>query len=327
MKNLWLIGLAGISLASAPQALSQKLLTTIPLSGQPGLLAVNPTTNTIYVPMTSLGTVTVIDGNSNHLVTSIPAGIGPAAIAVNPVTNLVYVSNTGGDNQQDPSVIVIDGSSNTVVATVPAASPGFIAVNSTTNMIYFSNGGGASVSVLDGATNQITDTFATANCCLVQGIGINQATNRIYMVENGSSEQVVVIDGVTNKFASFPVTGACDLRGIAVDSTLDRVYVSDDICGNLYALSGATNKTIATVSGYFGPIALNSSNHVIAAFNFNVLGFVSERSNATTGGTVTFSRASSGLNLAASNNGRYYLTLRKANGVAVVSGPKGEKVR
>jgi YVTN family beta-propeller protein len=199
--------LAVLALYMAPKSACQKILTTIPIGGNAGLLAVNPVTNMIYVPNTTLNTVTVIDGSSNRVVTNVPAGLGPVAVAVNTTTNLIYVSNDGGGQLQSPSIIVIDGATNTVVATVPVTAPGFIAVNSVTDMIYFGNGSGASISVLDGSTNEIIDTFATAKCCLIQGIAVNSSTNRIYVTENGFSEQLVVIDGSTNKFSAFPIQG------------------------------------------------------------------------------------------------------------------------
>jgi len=63
-------------------------------------LAVNPTTNQIYVANNNPsgpGSVTVIDGATNNT-TTVAAGTGPVAVAVNPTTNQIYVANTGSKN-------------------------------------------------------------------------------------------------------------------------------------------------------------------------------------------------------------------------------------
>jgi YVTN family beta-propeller protein len=321
MKRI-LLSLAILGLVLVPRSFSQKLLTTIPVGGQPGQLAANQLTNMIYVPNETLGTLTVIDGSSSKVVANIPAGAGPGAIAVNPLTDLVYVSNSGGPNLQDPSIIVIDGSSNIVVDTIPATIPGAIAVNPVTNMVYFANGSGASVSVLDATTNEIVDTFGTSHCCLIQKIAVNSVTNRIYVAENGFAEQVVVIDGSTNKFDTIQVTGDCDVRDIAVDSVLNRIYVTDDICGNLYVISGVTNKIIATIFGYLGPLALSPQNNVIADFDFDVLGFLNTTSDSPTGGTVALPKTLMPLSMVAGGDNRYYAAFYASNGIAVVAGPQ-----
>jgi DNA-binding beta-propeller fold protein YncE len=322
MKRLLLPTLAISALCFAPKAFCQKILTTIPIGGQPGYLAVNTATNMIYMPNQTLNTITVINGNTGVVVANIDAGLGPYAAAANPATNLIYVTNTGGISGQNPSVLVIDGSSNTVIATVPATAPEAIAVNPTTNLIYFANGSGASVSVLDGSTNQIVDTVQTSHCCFINGIAVNSATNRIYIAEAGSSQQVAVIDGATNQFDTFQVPGVCELQYIAVDSTLNRIYVMDGVCGKLYVISGVTNKVVATVlPGYYGPMALNSTNHQIAAFDGYTLSFIGGRTLAITGGSVTFPVGQYPANLAASGNNRYYVAFNKSDGIAVVSGP------
>ena len=69
---------------------------TVTVEGEPGVLAVNPVTNKIYVANGggggASGYVTVIDGATNST-TTVAAGYGPSAIAVNPVTNQIYVAN------------------------------------------------------------------------------------------------------------------------------------------------------------------------------------------------------------------------------------------
>jgi YVTN family beta-propeller protein len=316
MKRFLLLAFAVSALLRVPLATSQEILKTIPIGGQPGAMAVNTTTNMIYVPNQTLDSLTVISGATGDVVTNIPVGQSPFAAAVNPITNLVYVTVPTG-----PSVVVIDGSSNVVTTTIPATSPGQIAVNPATNMIYLQNGSGASLSVIDGSSNQITETLPTAKCCLITGIAVNTTTNRIYVSENGFAEDLVVVDGSTNKFATIPISGACDVRGVAVDSVLNRIYVQDDICGTLYVFSGATNKVVTTVVDGDGPMTLNSANELIASFNVYTLGFLNARTEGVVGNPLTFPSNQGAYQVVAGANNRYYVSFYKNNGIAVASGP------
>ena len=68
-------------------------------------MAVNPTTNRLYVVNGLDSTVSVIDGSTNAVLGSpIPVGGIAREIGVNPVTNRLYVANYADD-----TVSVIDG--------------------------------------------------------------------------------------------------------------------------------------------------------------------------------------------------------------------------
>jgi YVTN family beta-propeller protein len=122
--------------------------STISAGSFPYAVAVNPSTNTVYVANSSDNSVSVINGSTNTVTSTISAGNFPYAVAVNPSTNTVYVTNPAGN-----SVSVINGSTNTVTATVSVGSNPFgMAVNPSTNTIYVANSSDNSVSVINGAT-------------------------------------------------------------------------------------------------------------------------------------------------------------------------------
>ena len=80
-----------ITVGVAPGPLPPPGVGTIPGS-QPDGIAVNPSTNRIYVANQFDGTVAVIDGSKNVVTNTIPLGLALAGAAVNPKTNQVYVS-------------------------------------------------------------------------------------------------------------------------------------------------------------------------------------------------------------------------------------------
>jgi YVTN family beta-propeller protein len=316
MRRLFLLTLAISALWLAPQAFSQKLMGVINVGGQPGRLAVNSTTNMIYVPNTTLNTITVVDGSSNQVVTNIAMPSAPFSVAVNPTTNVIYVTTGSPSN----SVVVIDGSSNAVTATIAAASPGLIAVNPATNLIYFSNLA-TSLDVLDGSTNQIVDTIITADG--IQGIAVNSVTNRIYLAESTPGVQIVVVNGSTNVPTTFQIPDSCFLTNVAVDTTLNRIYVVDNECSRLYVIAGASNRLLATIlQGDGGLMTVSGTLHVLAEFGgitSPVLYFVNLRTDRTIA-SLTFPRSGKGPLSIAANGNRYYIPFTNSNEVAVVSG-------
>src|SRR5512136_1887192 len=82
-----------------------------------------------------------------------------------------------------------------VTTTVPSPNaPSTVAVNPVTNRIYVASQGNATVTVIDGATNETTRVAAASEPFAV---AVNPVTNKIY-VPNRGSNSVTVIDGATN---------------------------------------------------------------------------------------------------------------------------------
>src|SRR5258708_1369546 len=71
---------------------------TIPVGNSPDAVAVNATTNTIYVANSHSNSVSVIDGATNTVTATIAVGTLPKGVAVDPATNTVYVTNAGSNS-------------------------------------------------------------------------------------------------------------------------------------------------------------------------------------------------------------------------------------
>jgi YVTN family beta-propeller protein len=210
--------------------------TTVPVgtlggSPLPQLVAVNPTTNQIYVANNISNNVTVIDGATNNT-TTVPVGTGPNAVAVNPTTNQIYVANGGG------TVTVIDGATNST--TTVNGGGGRIAVNPNTNQIYsvggitiLPNGTNISnVTVIDGATNATTTVPVGTDA---DALALNLNTNKIYVVNEctwignicSGAGSVTVIDGATNNTTT--VAAGIISDSVAVNPVTNQIYVGN--CG------------------------------------------------------------------------------------------------
>jgi YVTN family beta-propeller protein len=260
-------------LAIAPTAHAQQVVATVPTTPEPIAVAVNPTTNKIYVANTeNTGVVTVIDGATNTT-SAVQVGMNPDGIAVNPVTNKIYVANAN-----DSTVTVIDGATSATTTVPVGPNPGTIAVNPTTNKIYViainnAEAQNASVTVIDGATNTPTNNVAPNINPGFRGIGagaiaIDEGTNKIF-VNDFNNDDVVEIDGATN--AVVTAIPASDPTGIAVNPATHLVYITNGPDGTVSVFNETTG-TVPTVqigSRLVG-VAVNSVTDKIYALDTGI---------------------------------------------------------
>ena len=117
----------------------------LPVGTTPNAVAVDPTTNTIYVTNNLPDTLSVVDGDTHEVIATVPVGAHPDGVAVDPGTHTVYVANSDSH-----TVSVIDGSTHTVIATVPVGNtPMGVAVDPETHNVYVANNGHPELGVGD----------------------------------------------------------------------------------------------------------------------------------------------------------------------------------
>jgi YVTN family beta-propeller protein len=128
---------------------SNTILTTITGIGSGfSHLAINPSTNRVYVTrFTYNGELVVINGATNTVLTTITGLYYPGYVAVNTSTNRVYVLNN------DQKLAVINGTTNEIDGErfVVGGDPARMAVNPNTGRIYITNYYQRSVTVVEDA--------------------------------------------------------------------------------------------------------------------------------------------------------------------------------
>jgi YVTN family beta-propeller protein len=118
--------------------------STIPVTGTPNLLAVNPGTDTVYSPQFNGDTISAIDGSTDAVTGTIHV-TGLVAAAVIARTNTWFVT-------RQHEISVIDGATNTKTQTVRVGRlPSGLAVNTSTGRLYVANQNGGNVSILSPA--------------------------------------------------------------------------------------------------------------------------------------------------------------------------------
>jgi YVTN family beta-propeller protein len=125
---------------------SYKVVTTLPVGGNPVAVVVDPSTHTVYVANSLDNTLSVINGSANSVSTTLSVCSLPLGAAIDTATHIVYLACNG-----DRSVSGINGTTNAFTVPLPDGAPNGIAVDSTTHTVYVTNNGESGmVSVIGG---------------------------------------------------------------------------------------------------------------------------------------------------------------------------------
>ena len=250
---------------------------------------------------------------------AVPVGVNPVEVAVNQVTHTTYVGN-GGEN----TVSVINGTAcnaihtsgcGQIAATVTVGNnPLGVAIDQATNTIYVANAGENTVSVINGATCNRTNTSGCGQDPPTVTVGggasllaVDPATDTIY-VGSFDDSTISVINGAacngsnssgcgqvppTVKVGSFP-------DGVAVDKRTHTVYVANGGDTTVSVIDGSscngTNSPGCTqspstvdVGGSPAELAVDQATDTVyvPVFLSDVLGFVAMIDTATCNGGQT----------------------------------------
>jgi DNA-binding beta-propeller fold protein YncE len=302
----------------------------------PYAVAVNPSTNKIYVANYTVPGFTVISGLNNIPVTvtfSVPPGETwyPNAVAVNPVNNKVYVVIKVSGGTGNGIVKIFEGSTNNFLAEVTVGKmPAAVAVNPVNNMVYVANNGSNNVTVIDGDTNSPTTLSAALGDPAWDApiaIAVNEYTGKVYVVNNGDVGNVTVIDA-NNNIKTPQVRVGTGPKAIAVNADTNKVYVVNNGSGTVTVIDGETDipdTTSLTVGTLPIAVAVNSSTNRIYVAKYNDSGTVSvingatATSPATVSGTVNVGNSPVALAVNSGTN-KVYVANFNSDNVTVIDG-------
>jgi YVTN family beta-propeller protein len=215
---------------------TDKVITNIPLAGEPVYPGINTFTKSVYVS-NQKGWLSVLDEDENNVVTTIQLGGGPnvsepEGVAVDPITDRIYVANF----ESEGSVWVIDGRTNTLVATVPVGdSPFGIAVNPLTRRVYAANSRDNTISVIDERTNTVIANVPAAGL----HVAVDELRNRIYSC---SISLLSIINGKNNAVLATVTLAGAYCGELAVNTFRNLIYVTDDNTDSVIVISGSGAK-------------------------------------------------------------------------------------
>jgi YVTN family beta-propeller protein len=230
----------------------------VQVGGFPTGIALNASTDTIYVGNGTTGTLSVIDGKRCNAgdsrgcrqhVTAATAGVDPIGIAVDESTNTVFAANASG------TVAVVNGrrcdSGHTSGCHVQpktvsvGVNPQFLAVDPKTHTVYVANSGSDSVSVIDGRTHRVAATVSVGPIPFT--LAVNPVTRSVYVTDLGAQTVSIIDAGSCN---AGHVSG-CKRRpatvnvgetpgGIALDARTNTIYVTGESSNDVAIIDGKT---------------------------------------------------------------------------------------
>jgi DNA-binding beta-propeller fold protein YncE len=244
---------------------------TMQVGAAPSALAVDPTTDTVYVPNGD-DTVAVIDGATCNAEASsgcrqrppeVTVGSDPSAVAIDPANHTAYVTNAGGNDVSMINTRTCSASSLAGCAALKppvvrvGVGPAYIAVDELTHTLYVSNddengpNDGKTLSVVDASTCNAT----TQVSCSHQGLA-----------KVGIGPLAVTVDQKTNTI--FTGNHSANLPGGA-PSRAGTVSVIDGRTCDAADLSGCRSHAVGTVQVGWGPDeeALDEPAHTLYVSN------------------------------------------------------------
>jgi YVTN family beta-propeller protein len=219
--------------------------TPLAVGSQPISVAINTSTNMIYVACVSTPDSEVVQiagasvGNAGYVPTVLASSGGsPVSIAVNPITDQVYVQNV----ETSVAIYNFQSSANPTPAIVTSvgSEANYIAVDVVTNIAYVTNGTDG-VSIVNG--NSLTGTTITVPGTL-QAVAVNPVTHRAYVASYVASGTVSIIDGDTNSVALFGFDNSAPAY-LAINPVTNTLYVASAI-GEVDAVNLSTNNPSTT---------------------------------------------------------------------------------
>jgi len=289
-------------------------VSTLTVGSGAQAVALNSQTNTAYVANFNDGTVSVIDtATCNATVTlgcgqtppTVPVGVNPGAVVVDQASNTAYVVfGPGGNATNLGAVAMINGATcNATVRsgcaqpppTTPIGSgPAWITENPMTRTVYAMNYEDSSVSVIDAATCNATDSAgckrvppALATGFFGGAVAVDASTNTIYATSQNDND-VSVLNGATcdatytsgcTRFAPTTTVGTGP-QGVAANRATNTIYVTnrtDDTVSVINAaLCNATHPAgcgrrwpTVKVGNYAQDIRVNQRTDTIYVVNAN----------------------------------------------------------
>ncbi len=239
---------------------SGKVIATIPVGHNPWGIAVDPTTEMVYVSNRGSNTVSVISGHTDKLVATVGVGLKPVGIGVVPANDTIYVANEG-TGKAAGTVSVINGHTNKVVGSINVGySPSSVGVNTASNTVYVGNTGGAGPSTGYAGTVSVikgTNAIATVNIGgSPSGIAVDQATNAAYIANSSTDggSNVAIINGANKLVARITLQNP-NADSVTVDTAIHAVFVGDMYggaaggpVGSLSVINTKTNGEIAEMN-------------------------------------------------------------------------------
>jgi len=228
---------------------------TIPLSGTPRGIAVDPVTGTVYVSLvtstvTSEPSVVAIDGATNTVTQTIPlaAGSSPEGVAVDSTTKTVFVTE---ETAAAVAAIQEGSSSVTTISTGSGTRPYQLSVDETLGAVWVADQNG-DVQEVSEASDTVTQTISLGGAA-VDSVAVDSATSTVYAAT--PADGLAVIDETSGAVGSYINIAAV---AVAMDPGSGTVFASTN-AGATWIIDASSNTVVDTIPRGGLQVAVNTA--------------------------------------------------------------------
>jgi YVTN family beta-propeller protein len=236
--------LNGTTLALNPQTFATVAKIATP---SPYAVAVDSTTDRVYVSQGEGGSISVIDGSSYSVAATVQGAGTPYALAVDEAQDLIFAADTSAN-----SLWIINGSTDAVLARVPMGDTSALAVDPTLHEAFVANlSSDPQSGTIDVVNTTSMGIVRTVQVPIPPGhFAVDTVSHLLFVTSSaasGSGVNFLAIDDMTFQTVYSIHLGESP-NVMVVDSSSD-VYVSDTGTNRLYEIDGATGNVLSNSTG------------------------------------------------------------------------------
>jgi DNA-binding beta-propeller fold protein YncE len=237
----------------------------------PMAVAVDAKTDTVFVALTNLPALDVVNGATDAVSATYGLPGAPVAVALNADASLLYVAYGN-------SVSAVDTATGSVTSTIGLGYLNhamYLAMDPVTGTVYaagINSSGTGTVWVLDASSLNLAKAIPVGTDLL--GVAVNPVTNRAYVADGNAG--VYVIDG--GSYAITRIDTRWGANGVAVNAATNTIFAA--LGGQVAVIDGATGAVIMTVQAasnewHGGIVADPKTGNVYASAYGDAGGYVS----------------------------------------------------
>jgi DNA-binding beta-propeller fold protein YncE len=236
--------LNGTTLALDPHTLDVAARIATP---SPYAVAVDSSTDRVYVSQGQGSSIAVIDGSSNKVVASVDGAGTPYALAVDEAHDLVLAADTGAN-----SLWIVDGSTDTVSGRVQMGDTSALALDQGSREAFIGNlsAGTQSGSIIVVNTSSKA-VIRTVPIPIPPGrFAFDPVSHLLYVTSGDSTGSGVNFMAINDQtFQTVYSVHLGDSPNIVTVASSPDVYVSDSGLNRLYEIDGSTGSVLSNSTG------------------------------------------------------------------------------
>lgn len=210
---------------------------------RPQSVAIDSSTNRIFVSNMGADYVTVIDGTTQKPVAKIVVGKSIQNLLLDDISRKLYAVSPA-----DSALYAVDisGTAYPVISIPLAQQPRGGALNRETNTLYYSNSAADRVSVIDGTRNAVIKTIDLPADSFPLLNAVDEGRNKVYVALYGG-DSIAVINGATNAIEKFIPTGGRPIW-VRYLPELDRIFATVENGKKVLVVDPSSANIIQTLS-------------------------------------------------------------------------------